>query len=250
MPNPRNSSKLLVCLAGAFALLACATASELPPKPVTRVVPSGQRLVMVLNRDHPDGEQFRSEYFARNFPLAKAQGMYECHSFRVEAVVAGERNPQAASFFAWPSPQIAEAFRQEEEYATLYAPRRAEGWLDLQVMYMDLTAPVTLDLNPERHYTVAVLWLKDPEAYDRYFRDMDQLRAELGARVVLKQPVSRYDSLREPEAPAPHWVILMEWKDAEGPRQYIESAHFNKHRGAHDAALDKIEMYRLAFWTP
>ena len=233
-----------LCVIAALTGSTLTFAADAPPL----VVPAGHRLVFVVNEDRPEGETYRQEYFARNLPLAKAQGMFECHSFRVDEVVAGGRNPQAASFFAWKSPEAADRFRTEPEYATRFLPRRAEGWIDLQSFYTDLEEPVTFDLNRAKHYTVAAVWLQDAPAYDTYFRAMGPLFAELGARVVLKQAPQRYESVRDGVGPTPHWIILVEWADHSGPARYMESEIFKRHQAQHDAALARIEMYRLGFW--
>lgn len=48
--------------------------------------------------------------------------------------------------------------------------------------------------------------------------------------------------------PPPNLITLSEWKDWNGPRDYIDSELFRRYQAQHDAALAKIEMYRLAFW--
>lgn len=243
--SARNPAARRLLLA-AFTLAAFVPAARCAGEPVK--VPAGHRLVLVLNEDRPDGEVFRKEYLERNFPLAKAQGMYDCHSFRIDEVVFSERRPQAASFFAWSSPAVADRFREDPEYVAKYAARRAEGWTDLQVLYADLKEPVIFALDRTKHYTVALLWLRDAKGYDDYFRATDALRAELGCRVVLKQPVTRYETVKGGVQPAPHWILLVEWKDREGPAQYMASEDFKKNQVLHDASLGRIEMYRLAFW--
>lgn len=232
-----------------FASLSCLprVVAENAPAIFEKTIPAGHRLILVLDQDNPAGETFRKEYFERVFAVAHDQGLYDCHSFRVDEVVAGEKNPRAASFFAWPNPTKSEAFRYSELY-TQWGPRRSEGWLELQTFYMDLGSAVTLRFDRTKHYTVAAVWLKDADGYDRYFQATETLRAELGCRVVLKQRVNRYDSVRDGPGTPPDWILLVEWQDREGPAQYINSAQFKEQQALHDAAMGRIEMHRLAFW--
>lgn len=211
------------------------------------VVQAGQRLVLVVAENRPDGEAFREEFMSRAVPRARELGQYEVQAFRVDESVSGGRAPHAVLWVAWPSPAESERFRADPVWAQEYGPRRAEGWTEMQSFYTDLKEPVTFQLDRTKHYTVAMLWLNDPQSFDEYFAATEALRAELGCRMVLKLPVKRYDSI-EGFRPPPHWVVLTEWQNHEGPWHYISSETFKRHQAKHDAAIAKVEMYRLGFW--
>ena len=223
------------------------TPSLIPPITLN----AGQRLALVVveNRPGPAAEQFRTEFVHNGTPRATELGRQEFLSLRIEETVAGGRAPHAAVWFAWPSQAESDQFRADPIYAERYGPRRAEGWTDMQTFYSDLGESTSIQLDRTKHHTLAMLWLNDPQSFDEYFAATEQLREELGCRIVLKLAARRYDSLQDAGfRPPPHWLILTEWQDHSGPAKYLASETFRRLQQQHDSSIAKIEMYRLGFW--
>lgn len=240
------SSRVRRTLAG--LLLAAGAFRGLAAEPEPAVVKAGQRLVLVVVENRPEGEAFREEFMSKAVPRARELGQYEVQSFRVDESVSGGRSPHAALWVAWPSPKESEQYRADPVWSREYGPRRTEGWKEMQSFYTDLTEAVTFKLDRTKHYTLAMLWLNDPQTYDEYFAETEALRAELGCRIVFKLPAQRYDTATAGFRPPPQWVILTEWQNHEGPWKYISSETFKRLQAKHDTSIASIEMYRLGFW--
>ena len=95
-------------------------------------------------------------------------------------------------------------------------------------------------------YTLAEVWLKDQEQYERYYQGTMELRKQLRAKVVFKYTPNEYSSLTR-GTQAPDLLILIEWQNKEDPIKYSQSELFKKHEKYITAGIKKLGWYELAF---
>ncbi|MET0357270.1 MAG: hypothetical protein ABW044_10855, partial [Cellvibrio sp.] len=138
--------------------------------------------------------------------------------------------------------------RNNPEYLKKFKPLRPQAWNQLQAVDMDITKPLSINLDKTKTYTAALLWIKDQAAYDRYFKGMQPVRDQLGVKTILKLPGVRYDKLTEGEIAPPNWVVIFEWATPQGPESYPKAPEFQAQLGNYQQGISKLEWYQLGFW--
>ncbi|WP_374012597.1 hypothetical protein [Pseudoxanthomonas koreensis] len=227
----------------AIALL-CACSQALAATPVA----AGQVLTLVLAEERAGGEDARATYFQGAFPLSQEAGMRELASLRVEKVLLGDGAPQGVGLYAWPGREAAAGARANPRYLADYGPLRSAGWEQLQAVEMDVAAPQAIDIDRGQPHTLALLWLRDRAAYDRYYAGTAALRERLGARTVLMLPAHRYETLTDGEVRPPDLVVLVRWASREAIDQYPGDAQFLARQEDFQQGVERLEWYRLGAW--
>ncbi len=209
----------------------------------------GERLTFVLSENRPGGEEVAKTYFSKAFPLAQEAGMRELTTFKVEKNLTGDAKPEGSGLYLWPSKAAADKTRNNPDYLKNFKPLRSQAWKQLQAVDMDITKPMSINLDKTKTYTAALVWIKDQAAYDRYFAGLQPVRDKLGVKTIVKLPGVRYDKLTEGEITPPNWVVILEWATPQGPEAYAKTPEFQAQFANYQKGVSKIEWFQLGFWN-
>jgi uncharacterized protein (DUF1330 family) len=209
---------------------------------------AGERLTFVLSENRPGGEEIAKTYFSHAFPMSQAAGMREITTFKVEKTFMSDGKPEGSGLYLWPSKEAAQKVRENPDYIRNFKPLRSQAWKQLQAVDMDITKPLTINLDKTKTYTAALVWIKDQAAYDRYFAGMEQVRKRLGVKTIFKLPGVRYDKLTEGEVTPPNWVVIFEWATPQGPEAYPKTPEFHAQLANYQQGVSKLEWFQLGFW--
>ncbi|WP_041521865.1 DUF1330 domain-containing protein [Gilvimarinus agarilyticus] len=207
----------------------------------------GQRLTLVLPDADPSAEAQQEQYLAGTFAIAGQQGFTEQHSFAVGEVLIGEHQPEALGIYSWPSIQSAQTMRNHPEVQRL-APLREQGWHEMHIIDVDIEQPLQMQFDARKRYTLAVLWLDDEAAYQRYLKATDPQRDAMGAKVVLIAPVAAFDSIDAPDLGDPSRIAIVEWPADVAPKSYVQSPLFTASEAIVQQAIGRIDWYELRHW--
>ncbi len=231
-----------------LARIACAGLLMLHTLAVqAEILQPGQLLTFVLSENKANAEAVREKYFAFAFPAAATAGMKELTTFKPVKLLS-EDNPDGSGLYLWPSKAAANSIRTNPVYLKDYKPLRGQAWNQLQSIDMDIKAPLELNLDKSKTYSVALLWLKDASAYGHYYQGTQALRDQLGAKTLLKLPGSRYDLLTQGEITPPDLVVLVQWNSAEDLSSYSTQPDFQANHHFFEQGVKAMKLYRLGFW--
>lgn len=223
-------------------------ASLLMPSAGAEVLQPGQRLSVVITENQPDGEAHRQHYLTNAFPLVQAAGMKEITIFKVEKVLVGQGAPEGAGLYFWPSKEAAQQSHTNPKYVNELKPLRSKSWKEMKSVDMEIKEPLEITLDKSKAHTIALLWLKDRAAYDRYYEGTKALRKKLGAKTLLTLSSERYENLTQGETTPPNKVVLLQWDSVESINAYDKAPEFVAHLEDFQQAVTGIEWYQLGFW--
>ena len=209
----------------------------------------GQLLTFVLTENKPGGETAQKTYFDNALPLAQAAGMRELTTFKIEQVVFGDGNPLGSGLYLWPNKLAAQQTRNDPRYLQELKPLRPQVWNQLQSIDMQIPQVLELTLDRTKPHSIALLWLKDKAAYNKYYQGTQALRDKLGTKTLFALPSGRYDKLTEGEITPPDLVVLLQWNSVADFAGYSTSSEFQANHHHFKQGIEKMELYRLGFWN-
>ncbi|GGY80340.1 hypothetical protein GCM10011613_26710 [Cellvibrio zantedeschiae] len=210
---------------------------------------AGERLTFVLSENKPGGEEVAKTYFSKAFPLAQEAGMREITTFKVLKTVLGDGKPEGSGLYLWPNKEAANKTRNNPDYLKNFKPLRPQAWNQLQAVDMEITKPMTINLDKTKTYTAGLIWIKDKAAYERYFEGAKAARERLGSKTILKLPGVRYDKLTEGEITPPDLVVIQEWPTAKDAEAYSQTPEFQSQLANYQQGVSKLELFQLGFWN-
>jgi uncharacterized protein (DUF1330 family) len=173
--------------------------------------------------------------------------MREVGILPIAKTLVGQSKPQALAMFAWADAEASHKVRDSNHYKEHLKPLQEEGWLHLAAADVDLKQDEQYQLNIESTYTLAEVWIKDESMYEKYYQATQDLRHQMGAKVIFKHRPNEYNSL-DSTLVSPTFVILVEWPNKQDPMRYIQSDEFKKYQSYIDSSISKLNWYELGFW--
>jgi uncharacterized protein (DUF1330 family) len=206
-----------------------------------------ERLTMVIVKNKKDGEHAQKKYLDGITKLAGKNSIREVAIFPIIKTLAGTTKPQAIAFYAWKDAAASHKVRHSMYYKNNLKPLQKFGWDHLSAADVDLPDDEFYQFNPSKTYTLAEVWLKDAEIYNRYYTGTKVLREKMGAKIIFKHSPNEYNSLIEGQQ-APNFTILIEWPTPHGPELYTQSPIFKKYLPFIEASIDHLNWYEIGFW--
>lgn len=232
-----------------LSLIACNGLLLINPAAINaETLQPGQLLTFVLSENKPGGEAVQKVYFDNAFPLAQSAGMKELTTFKAEQAMVGDGKPLGSGLYSWPDTTAAQQTRDNPKYIKEFKPLRAQAWNQLQSIDMEIKTPLELTIAKTKAYSIALIWLKNKSAYEKYYQGTQGLREKLGAKTLLKLPGVRYDKLTEGEITPPDLVVLLQWNSAADFASYSTAPEFQANHKHFEQGVGKMELYRLGFW--
>lgn len=178
----------------------------------------------VFADEKPGAEDVRRRYLDGAFAMAESAGMEQLQGFAAGEQLMGELTPEFVGIYTWPDAKAAEAVRESDTYTNDYKPLRPLGWDGLVAVDVNLPALPSWDFEPDRYYTIALVWTKSAAAYERYVQATAGLRAEMNFNILFSEPVVGWSHLGlDPELRAPDRVALLSWPEKNVPKRYLEA---------------------------
>lgn len=228
-----------------FLSALCLVANASPSKVQSFVVNSGERLSFVFTVDKEGGEAAREQYVNGSFGIGQELGMKVVGMFSISDVLFGEKPAQRLSALSISSPAAAAKMRNSDAYKPL-KPLQKQGWEEMEVLDINVKESVHVSLFDDRYYSIAKVWMSQPELHDAYEAAMAKTRAELGIRVLAAFEPTEYSSLEEGRS-APTKLVLVEWPSKESTQAYLNSDALKALQAANAVGIDKIEWYGIQF---
>lgn len=205
----------------------------------------GQVLQLIAPQSRPDGEAARKAYYDYALPRAGELGFRRHGQLNVRQKVISDFDPGAFIFFSWPDQASLDAFSSQPDWNAVKASR-PEGWDELKIYTIELTQDLSLQFDPEKHYTVVVAWLDQDGAsdYDRYLDGIEPAMQRAGGRFIYKMRSPMLEAHNSaPEAPGQ--ITLVEWNSSDGFAKVQQSQEYLDHRQYFASGVDRFEFYWL-----
>lgn len=207
---------------------------------------AGQRLSFVLPDTGDASKKTRGPVLAGLTALAGQGTLTQVYNFAVDEVLIGEHQPQALSLYAWSSADDARQARASEHYKSELASLMPATWSEVHTVEVDLVEPLTLELDSDKTYTLALAWIRSEAMFEGYAALSAPLREVLGAKPLINLPVGYFAQMGLDEADSPDRLVLMEWRHESHPEAYRTSALIQENAEVVGQAFEKIQWYRLA----
>ena len=202
-----------------------ASTEVVTPRSLVMSFDQGQLVTLsaTINRDGEDAAAARQQYFQRVFPIAGSLGLSRDGTLAIHNAVAGEFEPEAYSFFSWPSAQAEAELNAHESWQDIKALRPV-AWDELRLYSVEMEDDVSLTFREDRAYSIAVAWT-NPEQPDSYFQYLDAIEptlTETGARYLYKMRNPRFEQHATPGGD-PAQVTFVEWQSARDLERFLRS---------------------------
>lgn len=191
-----------------------------PVRATPLIAHAGERVSFVFTIDKDGGEVARQRYLEQTYALAQPLKLRALGQFSLKDKLYGAHEAERLAVFTLPSAKVSNTMRKSPEYAGL-KELLPEGWVDMEVVDVDLKNDVRLTLFSDRYYTIAKVWVDDAEIHEAYVEQAGQARAELGIRILAAFTPDDYSSLDESRT-APYKLVLVEWPTDEVIQQYLQ----------------------------
>ena len=100
--------------------------------------------------------------------------------------------------------------------------------------------------DPDRYYTIALVWTKSAEAYRQYVEKTANLREAMNFSIVYSEPVVSWTTLGvDPDLRAPDRVALLSWPDASVPDRYLKALSGEGYEGVADATFEGVSWHEI-----
>lgn len=206
----------------------------------------GEVLQVIISEQRPGGGDAARTYGSKAYPLAQRYGYKRIGQLDVRQKVRSSFDPQAVSFFSWPSQKALDAFSAEPSWPAIMATR-PEAWSGLDIYSAELPEDLQISIDPAKHYTVLVAWLKSDEArgaYARYLTGIEPAVERSGGRFLYKMEMPEREAYAE-DAKAPHQLTFVEWESTDGFEKVQASQEYADHQQYFGSSMSKFEFYWL-----
>lgn len=205
----------------------------------------GQVLQIIAPQSRSDGEAARAAYYEYTLPRAESLGFRRRGQLNVRQKVVSDFEPDAFIFFSWPDQASLDTFAAQPDWTAVEASR-PEGWDELRIYSVVLNEDLSLQFDPDKHYTVVVAWFDEQgEAdYDRYLDGIEPAMQRAGGRFIYKMQTPVMEAHNSPPE-APGQITLVEWDSADGFAQVQQSQEYRDHQKYFATGVDRFEFYWL-----
>lgn len=230
------------CILITILIAACAPA---PTKsPTENLNPTYATWVFADEKE--DGDQIRKQYLDGAFPMAREAGMRELQGFAAKVTLMGDMTPEFVGLFTWPDALAARSVRESDRYLRDYGPLRPLGWDQFVAVDVELLVMPNWQFEADRYYTIALVWAKSDEAYQRYVSATAQLRQEMDFTILYSEPVLSWTQIGlDPKLRAPDRVSLLSWPDASVPDQYLKAISTQTYSTVVDETFEKVSWHEI-----
>lgn len=200
----------------------------------------------VFAKEKAGAEDIRKKYLDGAIKLANSAGMRESQGFSAQKNLMGELTPEFIGLFTWPNAEAANTTRSSDIYVNEYRPLRPKGWDQMVAVDVHLPSVPTWQFEPERYYTVALVWTKSDEAYQHYLQSTARLRETMDFSIVYSAPVVAWSQLGlAPSLRAPDRISLLSWPDENVPNRYLEALGTEELSAIADATFEGISWHQI-----
>ena len=206
----------------------------------------GEVLQVIISEQRPDGGPAARAYGSKAYPLAQQYGYQRIGQLNVAQKVVSSFDPQAVSFFSWPSQQALDTFSAEPAWPAI-KETRPQAWSGLDIYSAQLREDLKVSIDPDKHYTVLVAWLKSDEArddYARYLSGIEPAVERVGGRFIYKMMMPTREAYEE-DAAAPHQITFVEWETTDGFEKVQATEEYAAHEQYFGSSMRKFEFYWL-----
>ena len=206
----------------------------------------GEVLQVIASELRTDGAAAARQYGQTAFPIAQRHGFKRLGQLNVTRNAVSDYEPQAFSFFSWPSQKAVDAFDAEPEWPAVKATR-PQAWSELKVFSSELKEDLTLSFSPDKHYTVLVAWLKsddDIADYNRYLTGIEPAVARSGGQFLYKMRLPSMEAHASDPKP-PHQLTFVEWESTDGFAKVQQTQEYLDHREYFSSSMERFEFYWL-----
>ena len=206
----------------------------------------GEVLQVIISEQRPDGGPAARAYGSKAYPLAQQYGYQRIGQLDVTQKVVSRFDPQAVSFFSWPSQQALDRFSAEPAWPAIRATR-PQAWSGLDIYSAELQEDLKVNIDPDKHYTVLVAWLKSDDAradYARYLSGIEPAVERVGGRFIYKMMMPTREAYEE-DAAAPHQITFVEWETTDSFEKVQATDEYARHEQYFASSMRKFEFYWL-----
>ncbi len=216
-----------------------------PVKDVVIELKAGQVLQVIASQVRPDGAAARRAYAQTAFPIASSFGFAPLGTLAVKQQVVSDFEPEAFSFFSWPSEEAVQSFDNHPDWPAIKATRPA-AWNELKVYSDTLEEDLSLRFRPDKYYTVVAAWFDpdNPGDYDRYLTGIESAVERAGGRFIYKMREPSFEAHASALTP-PGQVTFVEWDRPDGFAEVQKSDEYLANRQYFASGLERFEFYWL-----
>ncbi|MGJ8559022.1 MAG: hypothetical protein ACSHX3_02175 [Litorimonas sp.] len=217
-------------------------------QPVTLDLKAGQvlQLAMPKARAGNAAKAARQAYYADAITLAEQFGDERLGGLSVTETVVGKAKPSALVFYAFPDEASRDRFEAHPDWPG-YKAQRPDGWDALMIYSTTITEDLTLQFNPDKHYTLAVAWTnpENPDDYATYLDGVETDFDRVGARFMHEFKDIGYETNNDPNVTAPTQLTLVEWDTREGLMSLLGGEAYKANADYFQRGVAEFQFYRL-----
>ncbi len=216
-----------------------------PAKDVVIELKSGQVLQVIASQIRPDGGAARRTYAQTAFPIASSFGFAPLGTLAVKRKVVSDFEPEAFSFFSWPSEEAVQSFDSHPDWPAIKATR-PDAWSELKVYTDTLEEDLSLRFRADKYYTVVAAWFnpENPGDYDRYLSGIESAVERAGGRFIYKMREPSFEA-HASALTSPGQITFVEWDKPDSFAEAQKSDEYLANRQYFASGLERFEFYWL-----